>query len=255
MFPVLSIGPVTLQTPGLIFILGLWVSLSLTEKTAVHEGISPKKLYNLILGALVGGVIGARIAEVANHPTAFSASPVSVLSPNPQLFDAWGGLAGGIVVALIISQLQKLPFWSTLDALAPPMAVFGIALSFSHLASGQAFGTPSNLPWKIFLWGMNRHPSQVYEMIAYAIIYLVISKRNPMFYNFPGKRFLTFVALAAGSRLVLEAYRGDSQLIFQSLRSTQVLAWIVLAMALLGINIISKQTRTNINQNLSGGEQ
>lgn len=255
MFPVLNIGPVTLQTPGLILILGLWVSLTLVEKTATHEGISPKHLNNLVLSALIGSVIGARITEIANHPAAFIANPVSVFSLNPQLFDAWGGLAGGLLFALIIGQRLKLPFWKTLDALAPTFAVFGFALSFSHLASGQAFGMPTNLPWKIFLWGVNRHPSQVYEMIAYAIIYLVISKKNPMFYNFSGKRFLTFVAMAAGSRLALESFRGDSQLIFASLRTAQVLAWVVMALALLGINLLSKQTRTNINKKFSGGEQ
>jgi prolipoprotein diacylglyceryltransferase len=114
---------------------------------------------------------------------------------------------------------------------------------------------PTNLPWKIFLWGMYRHPSQVYQMIAYAIIYLVISKTSPTFFNFPGKRFLTLVAMAAGSRLLLEAFRGDSQLIFQNLRAAQVIAWIVLAIALLGIFQRSKRSRNGNNKNISGGEQ
>jgi prolipoprotein diacylglyceryltransferase len=48
----------------------------------------------------------------------------------------------------------------------------------------------------------------------------------------PGITFLTFAALTAASRLFLEAFRGDSTLIFGGLRVAQVVAWIVLALAL-----------------------
>jgi prolipoprotein diacylglyceryltransferase len=44
---------------------------------------------------------------------------------------------------------------------------------------------------------------------------------------------LTFIALTAAARVFLEAFRGDSTLIFGGLRLEQVLAWIVLAVALL----------------------
>jgi len=47
-----------------------------------------------------------------------------------------------------------------------------------------------------------------------------------------GSDFLLLVALTAGTRLFLEAFRGDSTLIFGGARLAQVLAWIVLAVAL-----------------------
>jgi prolipoprotein diacylglyceryltransferase len=48
----------------------------------------------------------------------------------------------------------------------------------------------------------------------------------------PGLDFLFFAALTAGARIFLEAFRGDSTLIFGDLRLAQVIAWIVLAIAL-----------------------
>ena len=48
----------------------------------------------------------------------------------------------------------------------------------------------------------------------------------------PGIIFLTFTALTAGARLFLEAFRGDSVLIFGEYRLAQIIVWVVLAVAL-----------------------
>jgi prolipoprotein diacylglyceryltransferase len=48
----------------------------------------------------------------------------------------------------------------------------------------------------------------------------------------PGSSFLPFAALTAGTRLFIEAFRGDSTLILGGIRLAQVIAWIVLAIAL-----------------------
>jgi prolipoprotein diacylglyceryltransferase len=48
-----------------------------------------------------------------------------------------------------------------------------------------------------------------------------------------GSDFLLFAALTAAARLFLEAFRGDSTLILGGLRQAQVIAWAVLAAALL----------------------
>jgi prolipoprotein diacylglyceryltransferase len=51
----------------------------------------------------------------------------------------------------------------------------------------------------------------------------------------PGVLFLQFVTLSAGARLFVEAFRGDSVILFSSIRSAQVAAWIVLALGLFGL--------------------
>jgi len=52
--------------------------------------------------------------------------------------------------------------------------------------------------------------------------------------------FLAFLALAAGSRLFLEAFRGDSALILGGIRAAQLAAWAILAAALAGLDKLSK---------------
>jgi prolipoprotein diacylglyceryltransferase len=47
--------------------------------------------------------------------------------------------------------------------------------------------------------------------------------------------FFSFIALHAGVRLFLKAFRGDSQLVFETLRSAQVVSLVLLLLALVAI--------------------
>ncbi|HWQ84308.1 MAG TPA: prolipoprotein diacylglyceryl transferase family protein [Anaerolineales bacterium] len=250
MLPILQIGPLAIQTPGLILLLGLWLALTISERAAARNGLDASQLYNLVLIALVAGLMGARLGYVLRYPQAFAESPASILSLNPGLLELWGGAAGAVLAALIYGQRKGLPAWPTLDALAPGMAVLGVALGFSHLASGAAFGAPTSLPWGIELWGAARHPSQVYEIIAAALILGVVWPGQKISGQLnaaaPGLTFWVFSALSALSRLILEAWRGDSEIILGSLRQPQLIAWLVLALSLWAIGRIFTQSRSTI---------
>jgi prolipoprotein diacylglyceryltransferase len=60
----------------------------------------------------------------------------------------------------------------------------------------------------------------------------------------PGIYFLTFFALSAAVHLFLEAFRGDSELIFGGFRSAQVIAWAALAFSMWGIYRLQNRDRT-----------
>ena len=230
MFPIINIGPLAVQAPGLILLAGLWLGLSLAEKRAPRHQTNPGHLYNLVFTALIAGVIGARLAFVAVYPQAFAGNLMSLVSLNPGLLDPTAGLAVGVIAAGIYIQRKNLSLWPTLDALTLALAVMGTAVGLAHLASGDAFGAPADLPWAIELWGAARHPSQVYETIlALVILGLVwtdeIDRPTGVF-------FLRFTAFTAGARLFLEVFRGDSVLVFGSLRVAQLAAWAALAVSL-----------------------
>jgi prolipoprotein diacylglyceryl transferase len=236
MLPILNIGPLAIQVTGLVLLLGVWLGLSLAERHASRFGVKPNELYNLAFVVMIAGVIGARLAYALRYPGAFAQAPLSLFSLNPGLLDAWGGLAVGLLAALIYGQRKGMAFWPTLDALTPALAVLGIALSLSQLASGAAFGSPTELPWGIELWGARRHPSQVYEALAGALILAILwPGRQDAGDRTPGTYFLTFLAASAGVRLFLEAFRGDSVLLPGGLRLAQVATWLVLAASLWGL--------------------
>lgn len=237
MLPVLNIGSLAIQLPGLILLLGLWLGLSLAEKTAHNHKMTTNDLYNLVFIILIGAAISARMVFVANYPSAFIKSPWSIFSLSPELLDSWGGIAGGILAGILFLQRRKLQILPTLDALVPALAVLAIFIALADYASGNAFGSPTNVPWGIELWGAIRHPTQIYQAIAAAIILALIRSKQDLFLDLPdGVLFLVFLAASAASRLFLEYFRGDSILLPGGFREPQVIAWIILAGCLWGLH-------------------
>jgi len=211
----------------------LWIGLTLAEKRSERHGISKDTLNNITFYSILAYVIGGRMLFALANLSAFTPSPLSIFSPNPDLFDPASGLITMLLVGLIYGQRQKLPLWGTLDALTPLFATLAIGLHLSHLAAGTAFGSPTTLPWGIDLWNATRHPTQIYELIAALIVFGLLWFRKS---DLPaGILFLNFTALTAGARLFLEAFHGDSTLVLGGLglRLAQVISWIMLAITLL----------------------
>lgn len=242
MLPYISVFGLALPLPALTILLGIWLGLSVSERYAHKHQVPPEKLYNLIFVALIAGVIGARLAYVIQFPSAFIESPGSLISPNPGLFDISGGVVAGIVISLGYGQRKKLSLWPTLDALAPALAVFAIAVSLSNLASGNAFGSPTTLPWGIELWSTARHPSQIYEAAGAGLILWYLWPGRKAVKREPGIIFLQFSALSALSRLFFEAFRGSSLVILDNIRVVQIYAWLILAASLWGLSRITQDT-------------
>lgn len=238
MFPILQLGPLAIQTPGLLLLLAVWIGLSLADKRAHWHNLDSEKLDNLVLAALAGFVLGGRFFYVAANWSAFASSPLDILSLNMSLFDPLGGVASALIIAWIFGQRAGVSLWPTLDALTPFLATLMIGVGAAHLASGEAFGRETSLPWGMFMHGATRHPSQVYEVAAALFILSLVGLRKP--FDIPGRQFLFFAAFSAGAALFLEAFRGDSTLMTGGIRQAQAVAWVTLAAALAGLEQLQK---------------
>jgi phosphatidylglycerol:prolipoprotein diacylglycerol transferase len=217
----------------ILLLAALWIGVAFAEKRVGRHGISKEALNNLIYYSLVGYILGGRLFFVLANLSAFSDNLLSIFSLNIDLFDPAGALVTAVMVGFVYGQSQKLALWSTLDALTPFFGVLAIGLSLSHLAAGTAFGSPTEAPWGIDLWNANRHPTQVYELVAALLIFTVLWIRKSGAPS--GSDFLLFTACTAGARLIIEGFRGDSTLILGGVRLAQVIAWLILAAALLGL--------------------
>ena len=225
----------------ILFLATLWIGLALAEKRAERHRISRDALNSLVYYSLFGYLLGGRLLYVLSYYSAFLQNPINVFSLNLDLFDPVAALVTAVIVGAVYRSRQKLPLWSTLDALTPFFAALAIGLSLSHLAAGTAFGSPTDLPWGIEMWNAIRHPTQIYELIAAVLIFSLIWFRET---NSPaGSSFVLFASLTAAARLFLEAFRGDSTLIFGDLRLAQVIAWVVLAAVLFVNELIHREVQ------------
>ena len=202
MYPYLSLGPFLIQLPLLVLLVGVWLGSHLTEKEATRLGLPAARVSNLIIIGLAAGIIGARLAYAARYLDAYLNNPLSLVALNANTLAGMDGLLVGLLAALLYGRRVNLPLRPTLDALAPGLAAFLVALGVAHLLSGDAFGAPADLPWSIYLWSEYRHPSQVYETLAALVIYLIINKK-PFGQPGAGLNFTLLVALSAAARLFL----------------------------------------------------
>lgn len=227
----------------ILIVAALWIGLWLAEKRSERHGVSKELLNGLTFYSLLAYVLGGRLLFALANLTAFAQSPLSLFSPNPDLFDPLGGLAAAVVTGLIYGQRRGLRLWGALDALAPLFAALAIGLWLAHLAAGTAFGSPTSAPWGIELWNEVRHPLQVYGLIASSLIllWLLLPKRDLP----PGLLFLHFVALTAGAQVFLEGFRGEGTLVLGGLRLAQIAAWTVLAAVFFLSETVRRQAQEN----------
>ncbi|MCC7361525.1 MAG: prolipoprotein diacylglyceryl transferase [Anaerolineales bacterium] len=231
MLPVLQLGPLAVPVPALTLLLGVWGALWLAERAAGRLGLNPEALSGLIGVALIAGLPGARLVFAVQHWSAYAADPLGLFSFTSAALAPLEGALIAVVAAAVYGARRRLPLRPTLDALAPAVALMAVALALAHLASGDAFGAPTGLPWRVFLWGEYRHPTQIYELLA-ALAVLAVACLALRRAAFPGFVFLLVMALLAVARLALEAFRGDSLVVLGGWRVAQLWGLFVLAVCL-----------------------
>jgi phosphatidylglycerol---prolipoprotein diacylglyceryl transferase len=236
MFPELHLGPAVLPAAPVLLLAGFLLGSFLAERFLRRRGEKPEAVTNLVLIAGGAGLLTARLFFVVLHPALFKQAPLDVFSRDPGLLDPWGAFFGAALAGLIYGSRKGLTFWDTLDRLTPLLSLLAVFLGLAHLASGQAYGAPSRLPWAIRLWGADRHPSQAYESLG-ALLILVLLWRQFGAAGRAGRLFLQFAALTAGMFVFLSAFRGDSTLIPGALRLEQLLALACLGLALILLEI------------------
>lgn len=210
----------------ILLVIAAWLGLTLAELRTERHGISKADLNNITFYGLIAFVIGGRISYVLQNLSAFTKSPLGIISINPDLFDMFGALAVTAIVVIAYSQRKQIEIWRVLDSLTLLFAVLAIGLGLSNLAAGNAFGLPTDLPWGINLWNATRHPTQIYDTLASSLILVLLwlFKPSPR----PSITFLTFASMTAFSQLILQAFRANYTILLSGLRQEQILAWVAL---------------------------
>ena len=245
MFPILQLGPLAIRLPGLIALAAVWVALDIASREGKRLGLSAEHVYNAGFYGLVGGLVGARLWYVATYWSVYQTELLAIFSLNPATLSLTGGLVTGLMVAAWYIRRRALPLRLLLDSTALALAVFAAGLALANLASGDAYGAPTRLPWAIYLWDDYRHPTQVYDLlVALAIFGLLgrLKRDRP----FDGYLFLTFVTLYALAHLLLEPLRGDSLIGAGGVRAAQVVALLALMASMWLMRLWAQPTASTV---------
>ena len=115
MLPFVRLGPLLLQVPGLALLVGIWFASELVEKEALRLRLNVAAILNLVIYALIAGLIGARLLYALEHLNAYLASPISLFAISGGALDGWGGLLVGLGVAFLYGRVRSwrcAPHWT-----------------------------------------------------------------------------------------------------------------------------------------------
>jgi phosphatidylglycerol---prolipoprotein diacylglyceryl transferase len=234
MQPEIELGPLTLQTFGLMLGLGFVVAGIFAQRYLKEIGRPADWAYEMVFAALVGGIVGARLwSVIENWDQASDDIFGSLFSGVGLVF--YGGLLGGALAVIGWAWWRGVLDLKTLDTAAVPLAAaYAIGRIGCQLAGDGDYGTPSDLPWAMsYPEGTvpttdDVHPTPVYETLAMGLVaWFLWRRRNSMP---PGGLFALYLLLAGAERFLVEFLRRNERVA----AGLTVAQFIALAMMLVG---------------------
>ena len=201
---------------GLMMAIAFMAASAITGSELNRKGYDGEAASNLVVWAAVGGILGARLWNIAEDWTKFTSDPMGSLFSGSG-FTFYGGLFGGIIAVRYGMMRNNLPWGPTADSAAPGIALaHAIGRVGCQLAGDGDWGRETTVPWgmaypeAIVGWphppGVVVHPTPIYEMIAYTAIFGLLWRlrtRNPP----TGTIFWLYLALSGAARFLVEFLR------------------------------------------------
>ncbi|BAB76398.1 prolipoprotein diacylglyceryl transferase [Anabaena sp. FACHB-709] len=248
--PVLvEIGPITIRWYGLLIATAVLIGVSLSQYLAKRRQVNPDLLSDLSIWLVIGAIPAARIYYVLFQWSEYAQHPERIIAIWQGGIAIHGAIIGGTLAALIFAKLKRVPFWQLADLVAPSL-ILGQAIGrWGNFFNSEAFGRPTNLPWKLYIPIERRppdlvsfeyfHPTFLYESIWDLMVFALLI--TLFFRSLAGKPrlkvgtlFMVYLATYSLGRLWIEGLRTDS-LMLGPLRIAQVVSLTGIALGLAGL--------------------
>jgi len=180
---IFSIGPIHLRYYSILFVSGFIIGYYIVSWFFKRENL-PTNILDTLLYVLLGAtLVGARLGHCLFYePDYYLAHPIEILK-------VWeGGLAShGGAVAIILAMWWfvakygkrfKFDFLWLMDRIMIPTALAAMLIRLGNLMNSEIYGNPTDSPWG-FIFTLKgetvaKHPTQLYEAIAYFAIFIVL---------------------------------------------------------------------------------
>lgn len=251
---IFSLGPVSFHYYGITMALAVFAGWLVARKRANVYGINLKGADDFIFWLVIGGFVGARVYHVFSSPGYYLTYPADIFKVWNGGLSIYGALFGGVFTILFLSKTYlsgllyegKLKVTNLFNWLAPSLVLGQIIGRLGNLFNYEAFGYPTNLPWKMFVPVEFRpmqflgsgffHPWFLYEQIGlfgiFFVLLLLEKKRNQ-------NLFLYYLLLYNILRFILEFLRTDSTFL-GNFRLNSISSLTLALLAFAGILYINK---------------
>jgi phosphatidylglycerol:prolipoprotein diacylglycerol transferase len=218
MQPEIHLGPVTLQTFGIMFALAFIAAGAVVARRLKEWGKPTDWAYEMIIAGLVGGIVGARLNYVIQNYDAVKGDLLGNLFSGAGL--VWfGGLIGGAIGVALWAWRRKLLDLNLLDLAAVPLCVgYAIGRIGCQVSGDGDYGTAWDGPWAMAYPNGTEptdtpvHPTPIYETLAMGMAAYVLWRLRDRFQ--PGILFAIYLIFAGTERLLVEFIRrNDAELL------------------------------------------
>ena len=147
MYPEIDIGPLTLQTFGLMFALAFLAAGALIWKRLEEIGKPLDWAYEMGFAALIGGIIGSRVYFIVQNYSEVKDDLLGNLFSGAGL--VWyGGAIGGALAVLLWAWFRDFLGLALLDLAAPALALgYAIGRCGCQLSGDGDYGEAWDGPW------------------------------------------------------------------------------------------------------------
>lgn len=203
-----------IKSYGLMIAIGIMVAATLLINKAKKKGFDEDSLLNLIIFAVIGGVIGGKglfiiteIKDIIKDPT--------ILLNFGYGFVIYGAICGGTLAIYLYCRHKK---WNPLEIIDMIVPVLAIAQGFGRIGcflAGCCYGAETKLPIGVEFpkgslapTGVHLHPTQIYSSIfdfalgAFLLYYSRKERRN-------GKVMGLYLIIYSIGRFLVEFLRND----------------------------------------------
>lgn len=258
--PRIDLGPIEVSPHGLGIAAGYGAGGALTARRAERiYGIARDHVWNMLMWAVAGVVVGARLFYVVGHIGDYIPDdPLGVFRVWEGGIVFYGGAFGGILAAVPYMRKHKLRFWHVMDAAAPgfPLGLIlgriGDLIIGDHLGSrtdfflgfeyrgGEIPGCPNGSVDPCFPIGTVLHQTALYDLLSVLVLFPVVmllarKRRSDGF-------LIMFVATWYGAgRFLIDFARTAPT--YLGLRGTQ---WVSLTLIVLGVTLLVRITRRGL---------
>lgn len=214
-----NLGSIAVHWYGIMYALAL-LSAIFVAKWLIKKDklpISSDLFDSYIWWVEIGVILGARLGYIAFYdPNAmyYVIHPWQIFNPfiNGEFtgisgMSYHGAFIGFLIASILFCKKHKVSFWFLAD-----ISVLGISAGYVFGRIGNFFnqeliGRETDVPWAIYVDGVLRHPSQLYEAILEGILIFLIlyTVRNKT--KFDGQLAIMYGILYSVARIIAEIYR------------------------------------------------
>ena len=194
----LNLGFLTIRWYGLLISISVVIGLFISKKLAKSRNINPQYISDILPSLIISSIIGARAYYVIfewrqysgeNFFTSFDL--FNNVIQIPSFLAIWqggiaihGGLIGGFLCILFFCKSKNIHLKTFIDILIPSIILGQSIGRWGNFFNNEAFGIPTDLPWKLFIPIQNRpiefinyqffHPTFIYESLWNFLLFILL---------------------------------------------------------------------------------